>query len=209
MMEVINFHLKWRFSMYRFGLIICLYKGYLAYETWKKNGFQPFTTNSVFGEDTRVLMHLLGISITGILAIKMFESANHLKFKRLSDCLFLLSITETAVWLQSYSSLIDPTNIVASIVKMEHFPSSTLYYVTVMLQERYMDAESKKVGAVYADMERIVQAAIADADKATATNGAKSGSNEGEAEGEGGNEEEIKETVVEKQQDFKPKDKNL
>lgn len=161
MMQVIDFNMKWRFSMYRFGLIICCYKMYLAYELWKKFGSPQITVESVFGEDTDVLMHFFGICITGLLAVKMFDSypANSSSFKLHSDLLFPLSITETAVWLWHYSESVD-FNQPARIFTMKHLPSSSLYYLMVVLQERYMDAESNKVVQAFNAFAIIVDEAL-------------------------------------------------
>lgn len=160
MMEVVNFHVKWRFGMYRISLIFGLYRLYLAYTVWKKFGFKT-TSSTGFGDDTDLLMHVLGISITLLLGAKMLD----IYLKRISGLLFLLSLMEVAVWLRHYASSINFTKL-DSILSMEHFPLASLYYFLVVLQESYMESESAKVIGAYNKMEELVLTA---AEKVTLT----------------------------------------
>ena len=208
MMQVIDFNIKWRFSMYRFGLIICCYKMYLAYELWKKFGSPQLTVESVFGEDTDVLMHFFGICITGLLAAKMFDSypANSSSFRLHSDLLFPLSITETAVWLWHYSESVD-LNQPARIFTMKHLPSSSLYYLMVVLQERYMDAESSKVVKAFNAFAIIVDEALekqkaADGNSNSNSNSNSSSNSSSRSSSGGGSEAANEDPPV-------PKDKDL
>ena len=146
--------------MYRFSLMICVYKLYLAYQLWKKHGFQSFSLGAVFGEDTNTLMHVLGVAITAFLASKLLEVEQ--RYKRFSDLLFLLCITEVGMWLRHYAGSLDVHHLGAALL-MEHLPSSSLYCLLVVVQERHMDAENAKVAKAYTDMERMVSAAAATA----------------------------------------------